>query len=325
MHPLPWLASLLILFILLLLEWQEGRICEVLEGPQRSYLLQFMNATCSASTDQPEWCLLDDTVHQLWWNRVTGESRKTRPSSVRRALARRAIVPSNPRVFSRLVYRDDCAGGRQYTEFIEPLVGHLRHPLACCRKNHFLLDRTWIVPPPHRTTRGKTYLFDAGASQWATGAGGPSLSYFVGVWKRNGIQFDSINAWEAATTANDFYDSVPDKFQKRTHYHQAFVGSEPNQPPFMPIVMRHTAAKRDYVLFKLDIDNGPVEIGTIRYLLSHPSDLALVDEIAWEHHVKNRYMARFWGHTADQSIDVAGSYQIFLKLRRHGVRAHSWV
>ena len=39
------------------------------------------------------------------------------------------------------------------------------------------------------------------------------------------------------------------------------------------------------MLFKLDIDNGPVEKGTVDHLLSDDNDdLDWIDEFVWEHH-----------------------------------------
>jgi len=48
------------------------------------------------------------------------------------------------------------------------------------------------------------------------------------------------------------------------------------------------AKKSDYVLFKLDIDSGPVEQGTVDFLLDDANDeIEYIDEFLWEHHVDN--------------------------------------
>ena len=86
------------------------------------------------------------------------------------------------------------------------------------------------------------------------------------------------------------------------------------------------ASKDDYVLFKLDIDNGPVEIAVVNHLLSTSNnDLQWIDEFVWEHHCKNYLMARWWGPSQDKRYSISASYQLFLRFRRQGVRAHSWV
>ena len=54
-------------------KWQKTGICEAL-GLQRAYVLAFMNDTCSARTDTP-WCLIDDSVHVLWYHTSDGRMR----------------------------------------------------------------------------------------------------------------------------------------------------------------------------------------------------------------------------------------------------------
>ena len=112
----------------------------------------------------------------------------------------------------------------------------------------------------------------------------------------------------------------------RTHYHQQWISSTPSRTPFIPTIIRNTAKKSDYVLFKLDIDNGPIEKGTVDHLLSDDNDdLEWIDEFLWEHHVDNYIMGRWWGKAVDKTMSIADSYAYFLKLRQKGVRAHSWV
>ena len=68
---------------------------------------------------------------------------------------------------------------------------HIRTCIGCsCFPDHLL----YPCHPPERYIP-KAYYFDAGASSWNSGAGGPSLSYFTEVWKRHGIDFDHIEAW----------------------------------------------------------------------------------------------------------------------------------
>ena len=300
--------------------WQNGKICDMI-AKQQPQLRAFMNATCSALTDTA-WCLLDDSVHQLWYNTKTGTLSKTKPRTIRHVDAVSAVHPTDANIFSRFEWPD----GR--VEFIEPLVSHLRHPMMHCGDgNALFVDRSYVIPPPNLIA-AKSYYFDAGASSWSSGAGGPSLSYFTTVWERHGIEFDQIEGWEGSTTPANFYKTVPPKYRDRTHYHQQWIASSPDQTaPFVPTVIRRTADKEDYVLFKLDIDNGAVEKGTVDHLLSDDNDdLDWIDEFVWEHHVKNYIMQPMgWGNSIDTSMSIADSYQYFLRLRQKGVRAHSWV
>jgi hypothetical protein len=89
-----------------------------------------MSAMCSASTDT-SWCLVDDTQSRFWYNTQTGEMNLSRPSSVTKVDPLGAVSPvMDPTIFSRFEWND--IDGTPRTEFIEPLVSHLRHPLAGC-------------------------------------------------------------------------------------------------------------------------------------------------------------------------------------------------
>ena len=60
-------------------------------------------------------------------------------------------------------------------------------------------------------------------------------------------------------------------------------------------------------------------------LLSNQALLDVLDEFYFEHHVSrgNPMAYHGWGHHVPRSL--AQSYDLFLRLRRAGVRAHSWV
>jgi hypothetical protein len=83
------------------------------------------------------------------------------------------------------------------------------------------------------------------------------------------------------------------------------------------------AKPEDYVLFKLDIDNNPVEERIVAKLLASPKLLSLIDEFVWEHHVNFAPMAAVWKQTGN-SKKMKNSIEIFATLRRAGIRAHSW-
>lgn len=233
-----------------------------------------------------------------------------------------------PMVFSRFDFMDEVTG-RKYSEYIEPLVSHLRHPLsACYQKQASYTTRAFVVPPPGENVpvESKKLYFDAGASRWSSGEGGPSLSFFTEVWKRHGIEFDHIECWEGTTRPDKFYSTVPQEFQDRTHYNQQYIASSPHdRGPFVPSVIKSLAKKEDYVLFKLDIDSGDVERGTVEHLLNHPENLAFVDEFVWEHHVEGNYLMKHAWKNSTDDMSIYDSYQYFLRLRQKGVRAHSWV
>jgi hypothetical protein len=248
--------------------------------------------------------------------------------------------------------------GEELVEYIEPLVAHLRFPLAgCWRERHlsrkYFLTKSYIIPPAPiiRSSRrrygnasttnpyhDRYFYFDAGASSWSEGAGGPSLLYFTNMWQRHGIVFDEIYAFEATTPASEFYKTVPNLFwSDRTIYQQGYVSSrlEGDTPstPFIPKFIQDHTTIQDYVIFKLDIDSPGVEEANIEYLLDSNTNNAhlWIDELFWENHIyDNPFMRRGWYPNGLQDVNqtdptLRGSYNAFLKMRMLGIRAHSWV
>lgn len=317
--------------------WEKNRqICQQLKS-QVDYLRSFMKVLCTHIYPQTPWCSVNDGVSQtIWWFHLGTAKVSSIPdepppapfetwdSVLESRSAPRSIIPKDKHlnVFSRLDFVNDYTG-EHYSEYIEPLVSHLRHPLSFCDMAVDYSDRSFIVPPPSLAEHVKKFYYDAGASQWNDGKGGPSLSYFTEIWKRHGIDFDHIECWEGSTSPEIFDASVPHEYRSKVSYHQDWIASSPNEPgPFLPHIIGKQTSQEDYVLFKLDIDNGPVEKGSVEYLLQHPS---LVDEFVWEHHAGGNYLLKnHWYGTADK-LTVHDSYQYFLKLRQRGIRAHSWV
>ncbi len=301
--------------------WQKGGICKALDE-QHEYVRAFMNDTCSARTDTP-WCLIDDSVHQVWYHTVDGRVQEQKPGEIRKVDELKPILPSDRKIWSWFARTDMITGKFEY-EYIEPLVSHLRHPLARCGPHGelFVIDRSYVLPGV--SDKKKAYLFDAGASSWSDGAGGPSLSYFAQVWSRHGFVWERIEAWEGSTPTAKFYSTVPPAWKSKTEYHHEWISTTPSKHPFVPSVIQGKVTQEDHVVFKLDIDSKAVETAVVDYLLTW-NNLGLIDEFVWEHHVNNYLMASNWGDSQDMSMSVADSYQYFLKLRQRGVRAHSWV
>lgn len=204
--------------------------------------------------------------------------------------------PEHDEIVSKMIFRDDLTG-EVYTEYIEPLVSHLRFPLCKCADFvpinddryhwHSIMFRGYIIPPPPALKVRQKFFFDAGASTWTHQHIGSSLKYFHDMWLRSGHVFDQIFAYEFRTPAEEFYKTVPQNLQDHVHYLQCAVVSSPEEEkrgvsPFLPSVIKREATAADYVLFKLDIDSPKVEHGSIDFILDDPNNI--VDEIAFEHH-----------------------------------------
>jgi hypothetical protein len=347
--------------------------CRQLMVDQIHFVHDFLNLTCTTRFPPPyeEWCCMDDFANLIYYNTSSRNGKLelsyTPPPGLIEFLKRIPPVRAEPviptardeHVVSKFVFRD-TATGEELVEYIEPLVSHLRFPLYGCLAQddapHFIVTKIFIIPPDpnlrsstHRRfgnarTRAnnryhdKYLFFDAGASSWSAGAGGASLEYFANMWQRHGIVFDEIYAFEATTSPEEFYRSIPTSFwSNRTTYQQGYVSSrlEDDTPstPFIPKYIQNHATAQDYVIFKLDIDSPGVEEANIEYLVDSVANNAhlWIDELVWEHHIyENPFMRWSWFQEngppvngTDQSL--RGSYNLFLKMRKLGIRAHSWI
>ena len=187
--------------------------------------------TCSFFPKDSKWCMKDDSTHRLWWNSENGRT-LTYPPPGHQPGPKQPVIPNDPEIFSKFDFINECDNNAPFSEFIEPLVAHLRHPssgcatkfctpASACAANEgggkYFVDRSWVIPPPTNPAEEgqKKYYFDGGASSWSAGQGGPSLSYFTSIWNRHGIDFDHIEAWEGSTTSAKFYSSVPASYRER--------------------------------------------------------------------------------------------------------------
>jgi hypothetical protein len=326
-------------------EWSQSKksMCDTILTRDLERVHDFLNMTCTDWYPPPHehWCKQEDFVMPMHYNtrnRSAIEWTWRIPLAAMKKVSTRTVAvrpgPEHEHILSKMVFQDEVTG-EIYNEYIEPLVAGLRHPLVQCHNGGAPLNslppfvfRGYVIPPPERPRSSKMLYFDAGASSWDEGDGGPSLKYFTKIWARQGIDFDAVRAYEMNTTAEVFSATVPEEFRERTVFQQCAVSSSPEEAssdhPFLPLEISRIAQDDDYVLFKLDIDSPLIEDGSIRYILKHDTK---VDEIAWEHHVSgNPIMKRIWkrgGVVADMTLRE--SYELFLQMRQKGIRAHSWV
>jgi hypothetical protein len=145
-----------------------------------------------------------------------------------------------------------------------------------------MLSCAFIVPLLSMSASlfSKAFYFDAGALSWTEGAGGPTLDYFTRIFLRHGIDFDHIQAYEGTVSADDFYATVPDHYKNCTYYYQEYISSSPSiNGMFLPTVMSNMTEQEDYVFFKLDIDSGEIEQGTVDFILFSSEDIQHVAEL----------------------------------------------
>ena len=244
---------------------------------------------------------------------------------------------------------------------LEPLAGFLRDPRPSCpglgltpalardtedAKAHLFLDPAFYAllaaslraAPASGAPRPRALLCDIGSTRWEaaadpeTGFGG--ARWLLDAYEKLGIEFDSVFAWEARPmAAREYFGGMPLATAGKWHFynfpvagprHEGGGDAPPPAGPEDPLELLRAMAKAgDFVVFKIDIDTEALEESIVAQLLLDGALGALVDDLFFEHHVRNDVMAmRGWG--GGQIRDVQDSIALFQALRRSGIRAHSW-
>lgn len=247
----------------------------------------------------------------------------------------------NRDVFSSYTHRFNCGGiTRSITTYIEPLSHGLRHPNSLCRRGAGLTNRDYLLmafgddlrmlegyaggTQACQGRRCQHIYFDLGASTWQEGSGGPSQSWFVNTYRGHGVNFDRILLWEAKVhDPKSIFYTLPRELWHKYQYFNVPASSNVSDPSSPIAILRTIAQPGDFVLFKLDIDNSPIENAIVESILSSSDISGLIDEFVFEHHVNFIPMHKFWGGNLKSTF--AESYKLFHSMRKLGIRAHSWV
>ena len=264
-------------------------------------------------------------------------------AQLRRPAYRWANKPPEPTEEAKAVLSfhamvDACTNRTLALVPLEPLVGFLRHPEAHCPQFpsskpwiRNIISKDYLIPAWHSEAwpRGRTaaLFFDLGASLYHTGNGGASMSWFVNQYGLRGIQFDRIYAWEAEFhTDATIYATMPAPIVDRIAYYNLPANATPGAKHNPWRTLRAVATQDDFVVVKIDIDNAPVEEALLEQLLADRALAGRVDELFYEHHVRNTPMWHYgWKQNTVTSHTLVHSYEVFSRLRELGIRAHSWV
>eukprot|EP00971_Amphidinium_carterae_P008768 172652-Amphidinium_carterae.1 len=185
------------------------------------------------------------------------------------------------------MYQNTCTNELKYS-YIEPLAGPLRHPGVCIRPfvkhwDRFKFSKNWMVLDQWDVHKGMTqysqvYYFDAGASTWEKGLGGASQAWFDTTYDSLCAPFDGYWMWEVTPTdAAKVFRVLPRHVKPKYRWYN--IPASPNRSDSDSPLFHVTqvAKPQDYVVFKLDIDNNPVEEAIVRALLEDTVLLGLID------------------------------------------------
>lgn len=251
------------------------------------------------------------------------------------------------KIFSKFRWQDRCSGLTIDT-YIEPLAAALRSPFfycfrqsedcksepGSCNKYERMATSYLLMPSGqevNRTSPGsKRFFFDMGSTSYNRGVAGEadSFKWFKETFQRRGVIFDHVFAWEAKQLDHQLYWSVvPDDMQTKIVFYNypAVQTVQHMQNPLTQIM--HRTRPEDYVVLKLDIDQNRLEEEFIRQIMDEPELYTRIDELFWENHVLEHPLAtRAWRKSLKgTNKTLADSYIIFSKLRKLGIKAHSWI
>jgi hypothetical protein len=216
-------------------------------------------------------------------------------------------------------------GNRRVREPIEPLVGILRDPRRPCAKmDHENIEgKDYIVP---RGMAGRQVaIFDFGASVWTTAEQGTKLSsqaWFYETYRKFGFQ--RFACWEATPkTHSEIMQGVPSDVAGVFEYTNRPVTLDKGLDHPWTIVRNHCKYNSSsFIVVKLDIDHPATELPLINELMADEALQDCIDEFFFEHHTTIADMKLWWQN--DVSGKLADTYDIMLKLRKRGMRAHVW-
>jgi hypothetical protein len=241
--------------------------------------------------------------------------------------------------FSLMKYKRTCNGAlEEQSVAIEPLVGMLRHPLACedfseyvANKNYMVIERWHAHKNRKLQSSGgrappRNFFFDLGASTYNSGFGGASQSWFMSVFEDVCVAWDGVWAWEAIQhRPHDVWRDIPGHLHGRYHWYNVPCSNETDSWANPWNTLLSVATPEDYVVVKLDIDTWQVENPLVDQILSTPALLERIDEFFYEHHVRMEKIQEPWSTAVDKRLTAADSVDLFRRLREGGVHAHSWV
>lgn len=157
--------------------------------------------------------------------------------------------------------------------------------------------------------------------------------HLIRTYEAQGIDFDRMLLWEGKpVTGEVIFESVPEHWYHAYQYFNVYVSANTSSEAHPLQVLQSVHPGTGFVAFKLDIDHSEVENAIADTLLKNhdlfPAIKAGQFEFFFEQHVQLDLMHKYWGgpdNAIDESKTLADSYELFLKMRKLGIRAHGWI
>ena len=177
---------------------------------------------------------------------------------------------------------------------LPPLDPHLQ-PIQS--RAHILLDPARLL---HWRANGgrRLLIFDVGASYYhpeGSWGGSEGAKWFIETARGLGVPYSAIEifAFEAMQRPKlDYYQRMPAEVMARTRFFNFPVSTAVGDTANPLTLLRQYAQSGDYVMFKLDIDDAPMESEFVRQILSDDGSVSptqsplrsVITELFWEPH-----------------------------------------
>jgi hypothetical protein len=242
------------------------------------------------------------------------------------------LLPSD--IFSTLRYRVKCKNlldprnGIEISVPIEPLVGVLRDARGVCSElePRDIGSRSMILlAPASEFGEDRIRILDIGSSSWDAGKGSTSQNWLVkSLAGKNAAGFCllSFHGFEAEEkyVFSSFASKLPPELVPV--YTNFLVKASPEKGNALNPWSIVRSLKDGIFAVKLDIDTPAVEMPLVDQLLEDKEIQSRVQEFFFEHHTKIAEMVPSWGNKTQGLL--SDTYDMFLRLRKAGVRAHAW-
>ena len=240
-------------------------------------------------------------------------------------------TPPTSAIFSYFDRVCTTASGQQVPirQYVEPLVGHMRHPYGlpeCVPSGQTRVDvqsRDYILfggasaSTLARLYPGRKYLFDAGTRNYAS-----SLDYLFNTYAAMGIQFDQIFAWEMKPFNHiEYWAGVPDDAVPRLHLYNTPVNATPGSKMNPLRIIRQLYRPGDLIVFKLDIDDDLVETSLVDQIAADSDLESMISEMFFEKHYHAKEMESYFKVPATK---YPAALNKLAQLRRLGLHIHYW-
>ena len=320
---------------------QSQSLCRSLlaSDAQKSKVHDYLQSICGTHAADPEkwnWCYYEDATHYMWYNIDNRDAFEIYINEMPPGIEQRPTYqPAYPQgevadsVISKLVYFDEFTG-EEYSEAIEPLVSHLRFPLAGCLKDLPLLGEltTYVLGPGYLDrTNARKMIYDVGSPDWSR------LAYIVKDWGLYATEFQEISSYATATmdeATDEFPKTVPADQAGRIFREYFELTDSPTDDPsklFLPTKIMDQVEVNDYILLKLDHGNARFKENLIQYIID--TDNLHIDELMWENNSDDNYVLKKYmeDHATFEdmsSMKLGDTYRKLQALRNKGIRAHAW-